>query len=243
MLRAILLTLLLAIPVLADDKQKAVELSRKGDYQASEALMVKVKDQNPEYLFYRMVNNYALNNKKEAEKYADNIIYSFGHDDIPIRYKDMALIIKYDMSTWKNDADDLGDISREMSKAADRLKNQKGGPDTQKIQRDVEKRLKAMIDKIEDGQKKAEAAAAAAAQKKEQERAETKPAQDTIKGQEQGTGQVDRKRVKEIAEVWGKLPEKERARAMVELTRGMPAKDRAVIENYFKELAKRSSKR
>jgi len=53
---------------------------------------------------------------------------------------------------------------------------------------------------------------------------------------------VDTKRVKEIAEVWGKLPEKERARALVELTRGMPAKDRAVIEAYFKELAKKSGK-
>jgi len=46
--------------------------------------------------------------------------------------------------------------------------------------------------------------------------------------------------VKEIADVWGKLPEKERARALVELTRGMPAKDRMVIEAYFKELAKKT---
>jgi len=53
---------------------------------------------------------------------------------------------------------------------------------------------------------------------------------------------VDSKRVKEIAEVWGKLPERERARALVELTRGMPAKDRAVIEAYFRELQKKSLK-
>jgi hypothetical protein len=50
---------------------------------------------------------------------------------------------------------------------------------------------------------------------------------------------VDTKKVKEIAEVWGKLPEKERAQAMRDLTRGMPAKDRAVIEAYLKELQKR----
>jgi len=42
--------------------------------------------------------------------------------------------------------------------------------------------------------------------------------------------------------VWGKLPEKERARALVELTRGLPAADRAVIEAYFKELSKKSAK-
>ena len=61
-------------------------------------------------------------------------------------------------------------------------------------------------------------------------------------GTANGKGEVEIKRVKEIAEVWGKLPEKERARALVELTRGMPAKDRAVIEAYFKELQKKSSK-
>jgi lauroyl/myristoyl acyltransferase len=48
--------------------------------------------------------------------------------------------------------------------------------------------------------------------------------------------------VKELAEVWGKLPEKERARAMRDLTLSMPAKDRAVIEAYFREIQKRSGK-
>jgi hypothetical protein len=52
---------------------------------------------------------------------------------------------------------------------------------------------------------------------------------------------VDSKKVKEIAEVWGKLPEKERVAALRELTRTMPAKDRAVIEAYFRELQKRST--
>ena len=41
-----------------------------------------------------------------------------------------------------------------------------------------------------------------------------------------------------LAENWGKLPEKERARALLELTRDMPARHRELIENYFKNLAK-----
>jgi hypothetical protein len=65
---------------------------------------------------------------------------------------------------------------------------------------------------------------------------------DTNGGTANGKGEVDQQKVKEIAELWGKLPEKERAKALVELTRSMPAKDRAVIESYFKELAKKSSK-
>jgi hypothetical protein len=53
---------------------------------------------------------------------------------------------------------------------------------------------------------------------------------------------VDQKKVKEIAEVWGKLPEKERAQAIRDLLRTLPARDRAVIEAYLREIQKRSSK-
>jgi len=60
--------------------------------------------------------------------------------------------------------------------------------------------------------------------------------QDSNGGSASGNGDVDKKRVREIAEVWGKLPEKDRAKAMAELTRGLPAKDRAVIQEYIRRL-------
>jgi len=60
-------------------------------------------------------------------------------------------------------------------------------------------------------------------------------------GTASGTGQVDTKKVKEVAEMWGKLPEKERADALRELTRSMPPKDRAIIEAYFRELQQKST--
>jgi hypothetical protein len=53
-----------------------------------------------------------------------------------------------------------------------------------------------------------------------------------------GPGKVDQKRLKGLAQEWGKLPEKERAAAMAELTRDMPPRYREVIEKYFKDLAK-----
>lgn len=53
-----------------------------------------------------------------------------------------------------------------------------------------------------------------------------------------GPGKVDPKRLKGLAQEWGKLPEKERAAAMAELTRDMPPRYREVIEKYFKDLAK-----
>lgn len=217
------------------DMQSAVELSRQGDYEASEIIMAGLPKEercSSQYVFYRAINNYSLNNRVAAEKYVDEIVYSF--IEVPIRYKDVALLLKYDMSTWKNGSDDLGDISREMTKIKDRLKNAKAGPKTRKIQKDVENRLKAMIKKIEDSRK------IQLVQPKSPEPSPM-PAQDSFLPPHEGTGKVDPK-IKEIAEVWGKLPEKERAKALVELTRRMPAKDKAVVEAYFKELAKRSKR-
>ena len=52
-----------------------------------------------------------------------------------------------------------------------------------------------------------------------------------------GPGRVDPKKLENLAQNWGKLPEKERAQAMQDLTRDMPAKYREVVENYFKKLA------
>jgi hypothetical protein len=56
----------------------------------------------------------------------------------------------------------------------------------------------------------------------------------------QQAGQVDPKQVQKLAEVWGNLPEKERAKAMLELTRDLDPKYREAIEIYIKELARRS---
>jgi hypothetical protein len=61
--------------------------------------------------------------------------------------------------------------------------------------------------------------------------------QDSYGGTMQGAGVVDQKRLTDYAKNWGKLPEKERAKAMAELTRDMPPRYREVIENYFKKVA------
>ncbi len=44
-----------------------------------------------------------------------------------------------------------------------------------------------------------------------------------------------------MADVWGKLPEKEKARALVELTRGLSPKYQKIVEDYFMELSKKDS--
>jgi hypothetical protein len=227
---------------------QAVELSLRGDYEASDKILKKIKSTDVTYNFYRLINAYSLNNKKEALKWASLIEYSF-EENIPQRYRDLTKIMIAEMSIWKDSDDDLEDISREMRKISDRLKNRKGGKNTQVIQKEVEDRLARMIKKLEDEQNKAKQEQQAKADaergiqpKPEGENQPSNPATDSIKAHERGTGQIDTKRVKELANVWGKLPDKERARAMVELTRNLPTKDRAIIEAYFKELLKKGKR-
>ena len=61
--------------------------------------------------------------------------------------------------------------------------------------------------------------------------------QDSNIGTNSGPGNADPKKFENLAKAWGKLPEKDRARAMQDLTRDMPPKYREVIETYFRRIA------
>ena len=48
---------------------------------------------------------------------------------------------------------------------------------------------------------------------------------------------VDPKKFDALTKAWCKLPEKERAKAMQEMTKDLPPKYREVIEGYFRRMA------
>ena len=56
-----------------------------------------------------------------------------------------------------------------------------------------------------------------------------------------GPGQIDSKKIKDLAEQWGKLPPREREANMRELTRDMPQRYREVIQEYFRKLSVQDS--
>lgn len=226
----------------------ASQLSLSKEYNKSDFILRSIKNTGDcRYDYYRMINAFQLNNKEDTIRYADYILSSFTPDSIPIRYRDMAYILKAEAETWENKEDDLGDISREMRKVRDRLENGDAGESTRKSQKDIENRLKKMIDDIENQQKQAqeeaEKEAERAAKGSPTEKITDRPAPDTHNATERGTGVVESKKIKEIATVWGTLPEKERARALRDALRDMPPKDRAVVEKYFLELNRRTSKK
>jgi hypothetical protein len=199
------------------------------------------------YYFHKAVCEYELMLKDQADNSIDRLLVDV--TDAPERYRMVAALMHLDMLTWQEK--DLGWIARKMDNIQRRLDLKRGGKHTQKMQKEVLVRLDELIKEIENKQKNGSGSGqndgnCPPGQQPGQDAPGTdkssNPQKDTQGGTANGTGQVDQKKVKEIAEVWGKLPEKERARALVELTRGMPARDRAVIEAYFRELAKKSSK-
>jgi len=213
------------------------------------------------FYFYKMINAHELNELNNSLKYADLLLsheVNFSTSlPLPQRYKDLATILKAEIELIlaKQESKDgqdrenseLEDISREMKKSRDRLAAGQPGQKTREIQNKIEARLKKLIDDEEAARSDQEAAAQrAAAEEMEKLRRivegnSSMPAQDTNPGRHPASpGTVDRKKVREIAEVWGKLPEKERARALLDLQRSMPKADLVVVEKYFRELGKRS---
>ncbi len=160
----------------------------------------------------------------------------------------VAALMHFDMLTWREK--DLGWISRKMNVIKDRLDIARGGKKTQKMQKEVLVRLDEMIKEMENRAKGSSQSNGGNCPSGGQPKNGPgglfpgSPMQDSnvVTGQ-QGKGEVDIKKVKEIAEVWGKLPEKERAKAMVELTRDLPPKYRDAIEAYFKQLNSKSGSR
>jgi hypothetical protein len=97
------------------------------------------------YLFHRSVAEHALLIKTDATKSISRLL-----DDCsasPERYKTVSALMLLDMQTWKDK--DLGAIARKMENIERRLDLARGGPQTQKLQKEVVARLDELIKELE----------------------------------------------------------------------------------------------
>jgi tetratricopeptide (TPR) repeat protein len=195
------------------------------------------------YFFHRAVTEHALMLRSEADDSIDRLLIDVV--DAPVRYKMVGVLMHYDMAAWQDK--DLDWIARKMGVIKDRLDLTRGGPKTRAMQREVLVKLDEMIKELENkcsgccsgnggncpGGNRGPANG----------NRPSNPAGDfNLPKGITGKGEIDMKKFKEYADVWGKLPERERAKAMTDLTRGMPAKYRDAIEAYFKQLEKSGGK-
>jgi hypothetical protein len=193
------------------------------------------------FLFTKAVAEYSLLKKEDCGRSILRLLDDVA--DAPERYKTVGALMALDMQTWKEK--DLGWVSRMMGNIERRLDLTRGGPITQDMQKKVVLQLDEMIKKMEEEQQQQ---ANGQGQGQGQQRGRpgntnrpSSPQQDSYGGNNSGPGEAEIKKWKETAEVWGKLPEKERAKAMLELTKDMPPKHRELIEAYFKKLAQSES--
>jgi hypothetical protein len=187
------------------------------------------------YLFDRAVAEHALLLRDDANRSVlrllDDVV------DAPERYKMVAALMHFDMQGWRDK--DLGHVARLMDNIERRLDLYRGGPKTQEIQKKVVLRLDEMIKQLEDEQNQKDSQGKSGKGKPTGKTVRpSSPAQDDYIGGIGGPGHVDPKKFRELSENWGKLPEKERAKALLDLVRDMPARHRELVENYFKNLAR-----
>ena len=209
------------------------------------------------YLFHKAVAEYSTamaesafqqQRKRDTEdtiaRLLDDVV------DAPERYKMVAALMHFDMMTWKDK--DLGAIARKMDIVERRLELARGGPQTQKTQKEIVDRLDELIKQLENQQKQQQQQGGGGGnggqcpeggQPGNQQgqpgnnTRSTNPQDDSRGGNGGGPGMVDPKEFQKLVQNWGKLPEKERADALRNLTRGAPPQYRELIENYFRKLA------
>jgi hypothetical protein len=190
------------------------------------------------YFFNKAVCEHGLMMQPEATDTIARLLDDVA--DVPERYKMVAALMHFDMLSWQDK--DLGWIARKMNIIKDRLQQTRGGEKTQKIQREVVVRLSEMIKELENKKKgggscNGGGCPSGGKQDGPNNMQPGNPLDDSRLGGISGPGLINNKKFKEIAAVWGKLPEKERAKAMVELTRDLPPKYRDAIEAYLKGIA------
>jgi hypothetical protein len=231
--------------------------NRRVHEEALEVLKTVKPDQVVEpaaYLFHRAVAEHALLNKAEATKTIIRLLEDAATS--PERYKTVSALMLLDMQAWKEK--DLGSIARKMENIERRLDLARGGPQTQKLQKEVIARLDEIIKELENKAKKKpgppgppgppgdndgqcpDGSAPGSGPPKGNN--PSSPATDSGIVTQGGKGTVEAAKIKTLVEQWGRMPPREQARALQELTQGMSARHREAIENYFRNLAQGGKK-
>jgi tetratricopeptide (TPR) repeat protein len=181
------------------------------------------------YYFFRAVSENKLRKRDEALASINRLLSSV--EGVPDRYRFVAELLRKDMDGWKEK--DLGDIARRMQEIEGRLQNHRGGPQTQERQKEVIAMLDQLIKDLEDQCNQCQCNGGAAGGARV-----TTPMQDSrIVGGQAGKGEVDKKPLIKDEKVWGKMPEKEKVKALENVNRELPPRFKDAIEAYTKRMA------
>lgn len=178
------------------------------------------------YYFYRAVCENKLRLKEDGLVSTNRLLTSM-QQSAPERYLVVAGLMQDEMSKWEDQ--DLGDVARRMEEIEARLDNAHGGAKTQEKQKEVIGMLDKLIKDMEDQCQKCNSSGGGQA-KAQQPAGESK----IMNGA--GPGEVENKKLIITAEVWGKMPEKEKVKALEAVNRQLPAHIREAAEGFSKKL-------
>lgn len=182
------------------------------------------------YYFYKAVCENKLRMKADGLTSIHRLLNSVPNS--PERYTVVAQMMKDEMDQWQDE--DLGDIARRMDEITGRLDNARGGPKTQEKQKEVI----ALLDKtIEDIEKKCQQCQCKGGGNGQNQQPNSNAQDSTIIGPP-GKGIVDPKRMLKDAAQWGKMPEKDKLKALEAINRSLPAHMREAGEGYRNNLNK-----
>lgn len=226
-------------------------LARRRSYEESLIAAAAVKPEElvdpASFFFYKAVAEYSLGAVKPEFRTAAMRSISRLLDDVletPDRYRMVATLMFFDIQNWSKDPKDLSNIGRLMENSGRRLELAKGGPQTQEIQKRIVFRLDEKIKELEKKQKGGGGGGGGGSDGQcpsggppgGGSTQSSGPAGDSTIMGGSGEGKVDEKKLRHYADVWGKLPAAERAKAVQEITRDLPPKFKPMIEDYFKSL-------
>jgi hypothetical protein len=127
--------------------------NRRVHEEALEALKLFRPEQTADpsaYLFHRAICEHAMLLKQDAAKTVGRLLTQA--IDSPERYKTVGALMLLDMQSWKDK--DLGAVARKMGNVERRLELARGGPQTQKLQKEIISRLDELIKELENKAKK-----------------------------------------------------------------------------------------
>lgn len=207
-------------------------VQRRLHHEALEALQPVRAEQVVDpaaYYFFRAVSENKLRKRDDAVASINRLLSSV--DGVPDRYRFVAELLRKDMDGWKEK--DLGDIARRMQEIEGRLQNSRGGPQTQERQKEVIAMLDQIIKDLEDQCNQCQGGGGSGGGSRV-----VTPMQDSrIVGGQAGKGEVDKKPLIKDEKVWGKMPEKEKVKALENVNRELPPRFKDAIEAYTKRMA------
>jgi hypothetical protein len=202
------------------------------------------------YYFFTAVAEHGQQHKEAAVAAIAKLLDDVG--DAPERYKMVSALMFFDMQSWQDKG--LGKIGQLMGTVERRLEVARGGPKTQKVEKEILRRLDEEIKKLENQSKGGGGGGANGGQcpggsapgngnKPSDNKNAKNPMKDSFGGLGRGPGRAQPKDFKDESQQWGKMPERDRAKAMMDKVKDLPASSaRKMIEDYYKKVASETNK-